>query len=76
MYFRKKSTEDIPLENTAIWSCENESCMGWMRDNFAFESAPVCSSCQAPMVSGMRMLPMLSNTNSNFKSLKKGVQIS
>jgi hypothetical protein len=76
MYFRKKSLEDIPEESTAIWSCENDNCNGWMRDNFAFASAPICSSCQAPMVSSMRMLPLLSNTNSNFKSLKKGVQIS
>lgn len=76
MYFRKKSLEDIPEENTTIWSCENEGCVGWMRDNFAFASVPICSSCQAPMVSSLKMLPLLSNTNNNFKSLKKGIQIS
>jgi hypothetical protein len=76
MYFRKKSLEDIPEENTAIWSCQNDDCKSWMRDNFAFEHAPVCTQCHSVMISSVKMLPMLFNTNSNMKSLKKGVQIS
>ncbi|MFE5322058.1 cold-shock protein [Paenibacillus sp. NPDC056579] len=76
MYFRKKSLEDIPHENTAIWSCMEESCMCWMRDNFAFDYVPTCWKCQSPMVSSMKMLPLLVNTNNDVKTLKKGVQIS
>lgn len=37
MYFGKKVVEEIPQADTAIWSCTNEDCNGWMRDNFAFE---------------------------------------
>ncbi|MED4602327.1 cold-shock protein [Paenibacillus validus] len=76
MYFRKKLLEDIPTENTMIWSCENEDCKGWIRDNFAFECQPICRQCLAPMVSSMKILPLLLNSNIDFKSLKKGVQIS
>jgi hypothetical protein len=75
MYFRKKSLEDLPQEDTAIWSCSNENCSGWMRDNFAFEHEPICLQCQSPMVSSMKMLPLLVNTNVEMKSIKKGVQI-
>lgn len=75
MYSRKKSLEDIPEEITAIWSCTKEGCNGWMRDNFAFEVEPICRQCHSPMVSSMKKLPTLANTNLNQKLLKKGVQI-
>lgn len=75
MYSRKKSFEDIPEELTAIWSCTNEGCNGWMRDNFAFEAVPTCRQCESPMERGTKMLPLLVNTNQDQKSLKKGVQI-
>lgn len=75
MYSRKKSFEEIPEELTAIWSCSNEGCNSWMRDNFAFDTVPTCRQCSSPMVSGTKMLPLLVNTNSNQKTLKKGVQI-
>ncbi|CAH1218082.1 hypothetical protein PAECIP111893_04357 [Paenibacillus plantiphilus] len=75
MYSRKKSFEEIPEELTAIWSCSNEGCNSWMRDNFAFETVPTCRQCSSPMVSSTKMLPLLVNTNSNQKTLKKGVQI-
>ncbi|MBW7476055.1 cold-shock protein [Paenibacillus oenotherae] len=75
MYSRKKSLEEIPEELTAIWSCSNEGCNSWMRDNFAFEAVPTCRQCSSPMVSSTKMLPLLVNTNSNQKALKKGVQI-
>jgi hypothetical protein len=74
VYFRKK-LEDIPEENTSIWTCEKEGCNGWMRDNFAFECAPTCHVCHSPMVSSVKMLPLLVNTNSDLKSLKKGTRI-
>jgi hypothetical protein len=75
MYFRKKSLEDLPEESTAVWSCTKEGCIGWMRDNFAFAHVPTCSQCSSPMVSSMKMLPLLVNTNVEMKSIKKGVTI-
>lgn len=75
MYFRKKSLEDLPEEDTAIWSCSKEGCKGWTRDNFAFEFVPICGICQSPMESSMKMLPLVVNTNRDFKLLKKGRQI-
>ncbi len=76
MYFQKKSLEDIPEENTMIWSCSKEGCKGWMRDNFAFEDVPVCRQCHSPMLRSEKMLPLLVNPNGDLKSLKKGIQIS
>ncbi|WP_256759354.1 cold-shock protein [Cohnella sp. WQ 127256] len=76
MYYRKKSLEEVPLEDTAIWSCPTEGCKGWIRDNFAFENQPTCHLCHTPMVSGTRMLPLIDNTNKDMKALKKGTMIS
>ncbi|CAM3003470.1 cold-shock protein [Paenibacillus sediminis] len=75
MYLRKKSFEEIPQENTAIWSCTVEGCNGWIRDDFAFEAEPTCGLCNSPMVRDMKQLPVLVNSNPNQKTLKKGVQI-
>ncbi|THF84660.1 cold-shock protein [Cohnella fermenti] len=74
MYSRKKTFEELPQEETAIWQCTNDGCNGWMRDNFAFESIPTCVLCHSPMESGTRMLPQLTNM-SNSKSSKMGVRI-
>ncbi|MFD1775460.1 cold-shock protein [Paenibacillus rhizophilus] len=76
MNYRKKPLEEIPEENTAVWSCTNDDCNGWMRDNFSFDVAPTCPLCHAPMEQGMRMLPQLFNSNGDPKSLKKGISIS
>ncbi|QWU16260.1 Cold-inducible protein YdjO [Paenibacillus sophorae] len=76
MNYRKKPLEEIPEENTAVWSCTNDDCNGWMRDNFTFDVAPTCPLCSAPMEQSMRMLPQLLNSNSNPKALKKGISIS
>ncbi|UUZ86192.1 cold-shock protein [Paenibacillus sp. P26] len=75
MYFRKPSLEDLPHESTKIWSCSKEGCKGWMRDNFAFESKPDCPICHSPMESSLKLLPILGNSNTDMKMLKKGVQI-
>ncbi|AIQ55492.1 MULTISPECIES: cold-shock protein [Paenibacillus] len=75
MNYRKKPVEEIPEENTAIWACTNDDCNGWMRDNFAFEHAPSCPLCHAPMARNMKMLPQLVNSNGDLKSLKKGISI-
>jgi hypothetical protein len=76
MYFRRKSLEDLPEENTMIWTCQKEGCTGWIRDNFAFEYVPTCHQCLSPMISSVKMLPLLANSNKDMKSLNKGRQIS
>jgi hypothetical protein len=74
--FRNKYLEDFPEEITPIWSCTNEGCKGWMRYNFAFEYKPDCCLCLSPMVSDMRMLPLLVNSNDELKkAIKKDVKI-
>ncbi|MGF7032417.1 ribosomal protein L37AE/L43A [Paenibacillus mucilaginosus] len=75
MYFRRQSMEDIPQEQTKIWSCSKDGCKGWMRDNFAFEYTPTCPICHSLMVTRQKLLPILDNSNVNLKLLKKGVQI-
>ncbi|MFD0674724.1 cold-shock protein [Cohnella sp. GCM10027633] len=62
-YSRKRPQEDLPQELTAIWSCAQEGCVGWMRDNFVFSIVPVCSQCQSEMVKGERMLAVVINTS-------------
>lgn len=63
MTYWKKSTEEIPVEDTAIWSCTDEECNGWMRENFTFQMEPTCPLCDAPMDRGTKMLPQLANSN-------------
>jgi len=62
MYSRKKPIEELPQEETAIWQCVSDDCIGWMRDDFSFEEVPTCYLCSSPMVSATRMLPALVNT--------------
>ncbi|WP_054957842.1 cold-shock protein [Paenibacillus dakarensis] len=75
MYFRKKSLEELPQEETAIWTCEKEECNGWIRDNFAFEYQPTCHQCSSPMIRSIKTLPQLVNTNHDMKALAKGITI-
>lgn len=64
MNYRKKTIEEIPEENTAIWSCISDDCNGWMRDNFAFDYNPVCPLCSSQMVKETKLLPQLTNSSS------------
>ncbi|WP_150272683.1 MULTISPECIES: cold-shock protein [Paenibacillus] len=75
MNYRKKPLEEIPEVDTAIWSCTNDGCNGWMRDNFVFEETPVCPLCHAPMVRSTKMLPQLLNSSGDSKTQKKGISI-
>ena len=61
--FAKRTFEAVPEESTSIWACSSESCTGWMRDNFSFQSEPVCPFCKSSMVLGVKMLPSLHNNN-------------
>lgn len=70
MYSRKPTIEELPEAMTAIWTCIGESCNGWMRANFSFEDEPTCPYCHSEMVSGMKSLPILVNSNRNYGSLK------
>ncbi|MFF2092777.1 cold-shock protein [Paenibacillus sp. NPDC058174] len=63
---RKKNVEDLPTELTVIWSCSNEACKGWMRDNFVFNMVPVCPQCQSPMVKNEKMLTAVTNTSPSW----------
>ncbi|CAH1227793.1 hypothetical protein PAECIP111891_06171 [Paenibacillus allorhizoplanae] len=76
MYFQRKSVEDLIQENTKVWACNNEGCKGWIRDNFSFEYVPTCHQCHSPMISSLKMLPIIANSNKNMKSLHKGRLIS
>ncbi|MCI0182326.1 MAG: cold-shock protein [Acidibacillus sp.] len=67
MYFHKKSAEDVPMEDTEIWSCTKEDCNGWMRANFTFDETPKCRQCLSPMERTSRMLPSLNNSNMDAK---------
>ncbi|MCL6457153.1 MAG: cold-shock protein [Gorillibacterium sp.] len=71
MFSRKKSLEEIPEENTDVWSCQNPECKGWMRANFAFDTIPNCSLCQSPMIKGNKQLPPIANFSNDWKSNKK-----
>lgn len=62
---RKKQMEEVPEELTAIWSCTNEDCKGWMRHNFAFVNHPTCPQCGSAMAEDERMLAVLNNTSFN-----------
>lgn len=75
MYYSRKKIEDIPQELTVIWSCTQEDCNGWIRDDFAFAKVPTCYQCGSPMKRSERELPVLVNTRDDQKFLKKGVPI-
>ncbi|MCU6708742.1 cold-shock protein [Paenibacillus sp. J5C_2022] len=62
-YSRKRLMDDLPEEKTAIWSCTNEKCNGWMRDNFVLSAQPICVQCNSLMEKGEKMLSVLENAN-------------
>jgi hypothetical protein len=63
VYFSKKNMEQVPEEETAVWSCSTTNCSCWMRENFSFEESPICPICKSVMVRDMKMLPSLYNSN-------------
>ena len=56
---RKNDVAEVPPEQTPVWECESEDCLGWMRKNFSFEEEPKCPLCKSSMKSGERLLPIV-----------------
>ena len=60
---RKKSVVEMPLELTTVWSCSNENCKVWMRDNFTFSLAPICTQCKSLMVKTEKEIEVVENNS-------------
>ncbi len=59
MYYRKKNEEPLPKEQTEVWECESEDCIGWMRKDFSDENHQNCPLCGHKMRTGERLLEKL-----------------
>lgn len=57
-YYRGRK-EPVREEETTVWSCTNDSCLGWMRDAFTSEDNPTCPLCQSTMEKEKRVLPVI-----------------
>jgi len=68
---RKKPAEEVPYADTAIWSCTNDGCKGWMRDEYSFDEVPKCPQCQSPMERSVKSLPVLADTGFGYKKITK-----
>lgn len=62
-----KRTDNLPEERTAVWTCTNDDCNGWMRDGFSFDEVPCCPQCKSAMESGFKMLPALHGSADDLK---------
>lgn len=51
--------EELDALPVDVWECKSDSCNGWMRKNFSFDTSPECPLCESPMKSGTRMIPKL-----------------
>ncbi len=59
MAFNKGPQEPVPEAEIDVWSCTNEECPGWMRDNFSFNDKPDCPLCKSQMEKEKRLLPII-----------------
>jgi len=59
MAFSRGQKEPLPEVETNVWACTSESCQGWMRESFSFETNPECPLCHSEMTKEVRMLPGL-----------------
>ncbi|CRK83729.1 cold-inducible protein YdjO-related protein [Neobacillus massiliamazoniensis] len=61
MFFGKRA-KDEEIENilvdTEIYSCIDESCIGWMRKEFVTADL-LCPMCGNEMIQGVRELPKI-----------------
>ncbi len=70
-YSWNRPLENLPEEMTAIWSCKNEDCNGWIRSSFSFKEVPVCLLCKSPMISSKKILPILISSDQQIKLHRK-----
>ncbi|GGM35562.1 hypothetical protein GCM10011351_22110 [Paraliobacillus quinghaiensis] len=59
MAYYNNKREPVEEVETQVWACSSESCPGWMREDYSFETVPVCPLCQSEMAKEMRVLPKL-----------------
>lgn len=59
MAFSRGQKEPLPEVETNVWACTSETCQGWMRESFSFNTNPECPLCQSEMKKEVRMLPGL-----------------
>lgn len=57
----KQQVEEIPMFEMSVWSCTNDICKGWMRQEYSFSADPACPLCQSGMIHETHMLPQLSH---------------
>lgn len=60
MAYNNKKKEPVEEVDTMVWSCVSDSCSGWMREDYSFETEPTCPLCQSEMTKETRVLPKLS----------------
>ncbi|WP_316569966.1 cold-inducible protein YdjO-related protein [Neobacillus sp. YIM B06451] len=61
MFFGKRLSnekEEEQLVSTEIYSCSDDSCIGWMRKNFVSDDL-LCPMCGSSMDAGQRDLPKM-----------------
>ena len=59
MAYYNNKREPVEEIETKVWACSSESCSGWMREDYSFETEPVCPLCQSEMARETRVLPKL-----------------
>lgn len=60
MYFSKKNQEvdEVIIEDTTVFTCTTEDCIGWMRMQFISEDSS-CPLCGGSMQEEIRQLPKI-----------------
>lgn len=60
MAFRRRPEEQVPQEETVIWTCTNDDCSCWSRDDFSSQDKTTCPICNSEMIQGTKVLPVIS----------------
>ncbi|HJV30850.1 MAG TPA: cold-inducible protein YdjO-related protein [Bacillales bacterium] len=61
IFYNKRNNEEMVeniLVDTDVYSCSNDSCIGWMRKDFATDDRH-CPMCGNEMVEEVRELPKI-----------------
>ncbi|WP_138419508.1 cold-shock protein [Aquibacillus sediminis] len=59
MAYNNQRKEPAPEVNTVVWTCTNDDCSGWMREDYSFDKEPHCPLCQSEMVKEEKTLPKI-----------------